>query len=111
MDNHTNLKDFCTPKVGDQIQIINTKECKIVSEVEEILDVLIFYTQDGKSYGENQIINVRIKKIVEQILESDFFYLPKAEIIDTNTEKREEIRYLYKGIFIELWMKFKKLFT
>jgi hypothetical protein len=109
--NNECLKEFCNPKVGDQIQIISTKEYKIVSEVEKVLDVLIFYTEDNKSYGEDQIINVRIKKIVEQILESDFFYLPKPEIIDANTEKREEIRYLSKGIIIELWMKFKKLFT
>ena len=111
------IKDFCRPNIGDKVKIKSNNEKKIVSEIEFVDDTFIIYTEDGFSYAEHQLINLRVVSLI-----SDLLYIPTPEEISskygvtfykfekTSKKKTQKSYYLFDKIR-ELWIKLKKSIT
>lgn len=114
MNTETLIEDFCRPNVGDKILIKSNNDEKIVSEIEFVDDTFIIYTEDGFSYAEHQLINLRVVSLI-----SDLLYIPKPEEISSKyginfkdkknfkIQKTQKSYYLFDKIR-ELWIKLKK---
>lgn len=108
------IKDFVRPNIGDKVKIKSNNEKKIVSEIEFVDGTFIIYTEDGFSYAEHQLINLRVVSLI-----SDLLYIPKPEEISSKyginfkdkknfkIQKTQKSYYLFDKIR-ELWIKLKK---
>ncbi len=111
------IKDWARPNIGDEVEIKSNNEVKVVSEIEFVDDTYIIYTEDGFSYDENQLINLRVVRLIQDVL-----YIPTPEEIEskygvtwykfekTPKKKTQKSYYLFDKIR-ELWIKLRKSIT